>query len=186
VLWKQTDEAIGSPGKLVPTGSGSSDADDYRGPGNALNAIQYGMQRELYEECSLKELPQNTRKFVDTKIIGYFRWVNQGGKPEFVGISKLAVPAARLKPDKREVREAVSYDARSLDELEMALTQIMEHPVVPYRYGSTRSVCGMRSGRIQSVGLNSSAFRGRNAPRWRYSANAATGLPPIHKADIAV
>lgn len=83
LVWRQSQDSHVDAGKLVTSGNGSADWDDIRG--NSLNdSVIAAMDRELREENGL---PKNSKIY--TMITGYFRWVEKGGKPQFVGLSRL-------------------------------------------------------------------------------------------------
>lgn len=85
----------------APSGSGSLEPQDLRGQTWLQRAVTAGMERELHEECGL--LPSDV---VSTRVIGYGRWLDRGGKPEFYGVSTLSVT----------LNEAMSRRSRQRDE----------------------------------------------------------------------
>ena len=90
-LYRQSRILQSSPSKYSPTGSGSVDYNDIKKSGNTSNfvdVVRYGMNRELFEEVfdNPKVIYDD---YVDTRIIGYFKWVRKAGKAEFIGISKM-------------------------------------------------------------------------------------------------
>lgn len=106
-LWLQSTKAQFSESTLAPTGSGSCDWCDLSN-GSLKETIVKGMEREFREESirQHRRVDPNQRLIEKTMIIGYFRNVYRGGLPGFLGISKLAVSAAQLEPDGREVKHA--------------------------------------------------------------------------------
>jgi hypothetical protein len=98
---------------LVATGSGSADLKDVFDCGNATNLksiICYAMARELCEEAGiyrkLSKKERENKMLCDashTMITGFFRWVDRCGKPEFVGVTKLGLPAEYIPGDDFEV-----------------------------------------------------------------------------------
>ncbi len=105
IMWQQSHRAEQSQLLRVPTGSGSSDFSDLRG--NSLNlTIAYGMQREVTEETLLKKKGFKPEEIGSTRLLGFFRWVRRGGKPEFVGITRLNLEADELWPDWTELETA--------------------------------------------------------------------------------
>jgi hypothetical protein len=131
-LWRQTDAALQSEFRLVPTASGSCDwADWARLPAQhkTLNRlVRRAMEREFCEESHpLKSVLHGVR--INTHITGFFRWVRRGGKPEFVGISNADVHSAVLRPNLAEVDSPVaaklSYPAATLEELLESVEQIL-------------------------------------------------------------
>jgi hypothetical protein len=88
VLVMQAPKALSSAGLRAPSGSGSVDMIDVRRSrktGNRLNDLLItAMERELYEESHI-----GYSEIEWTMVLGYFRWLNKGAKPEYVGVSKL-------------------------------------------------------------------------------------------------
>ncbi|MEV6620513.1 hypothetical protein AB0M83_02955 [Amycolatopsis sp. NPDC051106] len=81
---------------LAPSGSGSLEPRDLRtpdgGPRRSLHtAVRAGMERELCEESGLR--PQDVR---GTKLTGFARWMERGAKPEFFGVTELAVDSTEV------------------------------------------------------------------------------------------
>jgi hypothetical protein len=75
-------------GELAPSGSGSLDLRDLPRRGNRrdrlVDVVTHGMERELCEEGSIRP-----SEIAWTIVLGYFRWMEKGAKPEYVGITKL-------------------------------------------------------------------------------------------------
>jgi hypothetical protein len=81
---------------LAPSGSGSLEPRDLRthdgGSRRSLHtAVRAGMERELCEESGLR--PQDVR---ETKLTGFARWMERGAKPEFFGVTELAVDSTEV------------------------------------------------------------------------------------------
>ena len=97
--------ADASAGLIVPSGSGSVDWEDYQKNKftHLKEVIDYATIRELREETGFK-----SRKFdngiVANKILGFFRWLNYGGKPEFVSVSRLNCKKIEIHPQSSEQR----------------------------------------------------------------------------------
>ena len=87
-----------SVNKLAPSGSGSADYSDLHHQDYFQDFIRRAMNRELLEECGLKEGEQ----LVKTRLIGFARLVHQGGCPEFFGVSFLNAPYNSLRVSKAE------------------------------------------------------------------------------------
>ena len=66
---------------------------------------------------------------IDCRLLGYFRWVRRGGKPEFVGLAKTAITAAYLLPDPTEVDEptdtAFFIDAGDVAALKAGIDELL-------------------------------------------------------------
>lgn len=98
-LWQQIISNA-SPGLLVPSGSGSMDWRDYN-PNGFFPTIITAANRELYEEVGH---PRGFSKhnIAKTRILGFFRWLNMAGKPEFLCLSKLNIALSQIKPHRKE------------------------------------------------------------------------------------
>lgn len=95
VLITQGSTSPSSPGLLAPAGSGSVDLQDIRRSRSKdrslVTFIACAMQRELVEEANV-----SYREIEWTEVLGYFRWLNKGGKPEYVGVTKLKLTSDQL------------------------------------------------------------------------------------------
>lgn len=96
VLWRQSKHALIGSNQLVSTGSGSIDWGDYEKTNSVYAAVQRGMMRELVEESMNRMNKQGAVKdeefdvyIADPVMIGYYRWYDRGGKPEFCGLCRL-------------------------------------------------------------------------------------------------
>jgi len=98
IVLRQNSRAEQSQYLLVPTGSGSCDWTDFV-EGDIRSTLLNGMKRELVEEAFWK----TTGDSKDTLILGYFRWVRRGGKPEFTGITLSDSYAKDIVPNPKEV-----------------------------------------------------------------------------------
>ena len=81
---------------LAPSGSGSLEPRDLRTPDGGARrslhtAVRAGMERELCEESGLE--PEDVR---ETKLVGFARWMERGAKPEFFGVTELAVDSTEV------------------------------------------------------------------------------------------
>ncbi len=124
ILWVQTKAAGESQDRLAPTGSGSCDWADWLSlppEKRTLTAlITQAMEREFREESH--PLRDGLRDAViKTRIIGFFRWLRRGGKPEFVGVSLVDKMSYELQPNTSEVaspkRMQLMYPASSTPQL---------------------------------------------------------------------
>ncbi|WP_343785110.1 hypothetical protein [Alkalibacillus silvisoli] len=102
VIRKQATTSQQNINKYVPTGSGSCDWSDMQ-KDSFCSTIEFAMKRELWEENGGKELNVSVNEFGETKILGFYRWLQRGGKPEFVGITKLNFSQDQLDPDSIEL-----------------------------------------------------------------------------------
>jgi len=113
VLIGQHRLAQSSADQLAPAGSGSMDARDVRwmrsGQREELKLIvAHAMRRELCEECNL-----GPGELGLTEVLGYFRWLNKGGKPEYTGVTQLNVSSERLRH--RSVRVVETRYVREIE-----------------------------------------------------------------------
>lgn len=132
-LWRQNPTAQSSGGLIVPSGSGSVDWNDckkfIKEEDGFRKALIYGMERELWEETyGNREISKKGfLQCVNTKIIGYFRWLEKAGKPEFVGISKLDTEALGygFSPEASEVMAGYNIDAHSIKALRRSIKKLI-------------------------------------------------------------
>ena len=75
-----------NPGKIVPTGSGSVDYDDMKGLDDLKQIIIRAAERELKEET---KFDVGRCKGAKTTIIGFYRDMARGGKPEFCCVTEV-------------------------------------------------------------------------------------------------
>jgi hypothetical protein len=132
VFWRQNYHAMIAEQLLVCTGAGSLDLSDID-PNNSLKStLANGMERELREESSKQGKEFYFDPVSETRITGFYRWVSRGGKPEFVGITKLVVDACELEANDAEVEEPdwicehrFKYPASCPDELFSSIESIL-------------------------------------------------------------
>lgn len=120
ILRKQSGKTQQNRNKYVPTGSGSCDWLDIRGD-NFTDTIIYAMKRELWEENGGKKISSTIENIGETKILGFFRWLQRGGKPEFVGITKLKCTLDAMEVDTDEfidITSKVDMDTFRLDDID--------------------------------------------------------------------
>lgn len=129
IIRKQGSSSQQNINKFVPTGSGSCNWADITN--NSLNeTIEYAMLRELWEENGGHKVSSNLEKFGATRVLGYFRWLQRGGKPEFVGITKLHCSLDELTPDETELVDTTnkmdkdSFYIESWDDLPTIIHEI--------------------------------------------------------------
>ncbi|MCE5314152.1 MAG: hypothetical protein ABFD49_11960 [Armatimonadota bacterium] len=87
-----------SPGKLAPA-SGSADWKDLKGCSTLQEFVIRAMEREMVEECGLR---QSNDQFVRTHLTGYARYLNLGGKPEYFGVSIISDDHNRVTVARKE------------------------------------------------------------------------------------
>jgi hypothetical protein len=134
VLPEQGAKAARSAGLLAPTGSGSLDWADVSklSSKDLLSVVARGANRELFEEQGILGLGRGGRPLnellklhrVDTYVLGYFRWLNFGGLPQFCCLSTVwGVNVENLRPDERELGPYASsaghkYEKRTITSVE--------------------------------------------------------------------
>jgi hypothetical protein len=113
--------------KLVPPGSGSCDYKDFKKcrklDNNFFETIKYGMQRELKEECNLEK----DRNAIETKLLGYYRIVARGGKPEFAGITKILEIDDEFEPNE-ELENLKKDPYNSVDDILLIINKYSANP----------------------------------------------------------
>jgi hypothetical protein len=112
LIW-QDPQAQSSAGHYAPAGSGSMDFHDKRwadqnGVRELKSLIERAMRRELTEEARVEP-----RDLGDTEVLGYYRWLNKGAKPEYSGITTLRLHSNDFK--ERRVRWVEVNYVRRID-----------------------------------------------------------------------
>lgn len=136
ILWTQGTNNIFSKDLLAPTGSGSVNYSDLTHR-NLQQTVIKTMERELSEETiyrpnlSNEKPSSNGDETVSNKtlILGFYRWVTRGGKPEFTGITKLAGSADEYKPRLGEMRSRAPLKLYigSINDLPGVIAKIRSH-----------------------------------------------------------
>jgi hypothetical protein len=88
MLHQGSTKAIGSH-TVSLGGSGSMNYSDMtlaNKPDDLRAGIAYGMARELCEETGMQKYFSEVKQ--NTLLIGFFRWIDRCGKPEFVGLTR--------------------------------------------------------------------------------------------------
>lgn len=120
LFFRQGNKQAIAAGEVVASGSGSVNYSDLAcasDPNDFSSVIRFAMARELLEEAKergQRGLPINPWKNADpkkvrelslqTRVTGFFRWVNRAGKPEFVGVTRLSERSGVIVGDNREVQ----------------------------------------------------------------------------------
>lgn len=105
IILQHNNKSAVSANMYAPGGSGSVDYSDWKQQDTDLRQILIcAMQREFCEETGIKE------DCIDrTEIIGTFRNVDRGGKPEYCGITYLNITAFEaeelFKAEKKEMQD---------------------------------------------------------------------------------
>lgn len=97
LIARQDTYSKANPNRYAPTGSGSVEwKKDYTNINteNLCDVIIHAMDRELREEWNL---PGRKRLKINTKLIGYARLIERGGKPDYFGLSYTPNSFAEIK-----------------------------------------------------------------------------------------
>ncbi len=119
IINSQSDKSDTNSGRFAPSGSGSTDYRDYkRLKKTKKNAdertfqelVKITMERELREECGLI----GKRVKVNSKVIGFARLLERGGKPDFFGITYVDEYFDKIKISKKEVIDIGKYEIKRI------------------------------------------------------------------------
>jgi hypothetical protein len=161
----QSQRNIASARLLAPSGSGTLEPDDLTaaGAGASLqDVLVQGMERELCEETGI-----GIDDVLETRVIGFGRWLERGAKPEFFAVTRLKilardVAAEKISAGEKLYTERVSKVFVDLDRLRQELDnghsieQAPSCPPVIRDSGSLPLIAGLRavalSGRTRTAG----------------------------------
>ena len=102
VVVHQSAGSGASPDRLAPSGSGGLEPRDLPagdGDPRLRDVVVRGMERELREETGLAP-----EAIGPTWLVGYGRWLDRGARPEFFGVSRLAVSSREVALRRRPAR----------------------------------------------------------------------------------
>ncbi|MBI3441127.1 MAG: hypothetical protein HY052_04900 [Proteobacteria bacterium] len=88
MLFQGSTKAVGS-NLVCLGGSGSMNYADLRKSGypeDFRDVLIYGMAREMCEETGMEKWFEEVRR--NTRVTGFFRWIDRCGLPEFIGITR--------------------------------------------------------------------------------------------------
>lgn len=88
----QSRRNVPSGNRLAPSGSGSAEPKDLAGASSLGDVVIAAMEREMREECGLRDEID-----VETRVLGWGRWLERGARPEFFGVSRLACSSDQLR-----------------------------------------------------------------------------------------
>lgn len=91
LLVRQSPRNAASRDRLAPSGSGSLEPRDWREGQTLAQLAIAGAERELREESLIRP-----EEIAETVVVGWGRWLERGGKPEFFCVSVLRVTAAEV------------------------------------------------------------------------------------------
>jgi hypothetical protein len=126
VLIGQHRLAQSSAENYAPAGSGSVDVRDVRWMRDGRRAelkvmLAHAMRRELCEECNIAP-----RELGLTEVLGYFRWLNMGAKPEYTGITRINLSSDELRH--RTVRVVETRYVREIDVCRLDVGKLRVNP----------------------------------------------------------
>jgi hypothetical protein len=131
ILVAQSEAALSSPGLWAPSGSGSLEPRDFRPQvrrtattQSLATAILAGMNRELAEEANVD---YSAIKW--STVLGYFRWLDKGGKPEYVGVTRLHPTTDELRRVQRRVERR--WVTKILVDVRVDFDALRDHPDRP-------------------------------------------------------
>lgn len=109
ILNRQSNSSHTNPGRIAPSGSGSTDYRDYKRlkeNSSFQDLAILTMERELREECNLryKNIGMNSR------IIGFARLLERGGKPDFFGVTYMDINHDEIGTSFKESLEIGGYE----------------------------------------------------------------------------
>lgn len=126
ILQIQAKKSHINKNNLSPSGSGSTDYQDLKIINKRGNKKIYfqdlaiiTMERELCEECNIEKY----KKHLYSKVIGYSRLLERGGKPDFFGITYIDINSSEIRESFKEKLEIGNYeiikeklDSKNLDD----------------------------------------------------------------------
>jgi hypothetical protein len=115
VLVNQSGRNAASALLLAPPGSGTLEPRDLAAGPSLQDVVRAGMERELCEEAAI-----GRDEIGSTRVVGFARWMERGGKPEFFGLTTLTVPAARLRGRRATGAERLYSGGVSVVKLDLA------------------------------------------------------------------
>lgn len=131
VFWNQGSNAQQSRNRYVSTGSGSCDWHDRVG-GDLKATLIAAMEREFREESFGGGEPPPHQP--STRVVGYFRWLSRGAKPEFTGVTRIDLDAHQLRPNVAEVnrrgRSRLCKDVPTIECFVRVLDELLDNEMV--------------------------------------------------------
>jgi hypothetical protein len=97
--------------------------------GDLVGLVKTGMLRELFEENGLNLGHGKLNEFIrlhatNTLVTGFFRWVENGGKPEFVGVVKLNKTSNEMEIDDEEITHSHSIKISNIDDFPRVFEEV--------------------------------------------------------------
>jgi hypothetical protein len=151
---RQSQRNVASQRLLAPSGSGTLEPADLTAAGDAASlqdVLVHGMERELCEETGI-----GIHDVLETRVIGFGRWLERGAKPEFFAVTRLKIPAAavdgvKISSGEKLYTEGVNAIFVDLDRLSQELAdgqpidQAPSCPPVVRDSGSLPLIVGLRA-----------------------------------------
>lgn len=106
IIGKQGDFSRANAGRYAPSGSGSAGISDWVYQTNFFEMIKKAMEREFCEECNYPFA--KLKETMKTRIIGYTRLIERGGKPDFFGISYINENAVDIQRNVKKLEHGLS------------------------------------------------------------------------------
>lgn len=113
ILLRQSSKAAVNRRMWAPSGSGSVDYKDLKKAKTIQDLVGMAMERELREECGLK----NRKIKMKTKVIGFARLLERGGKPDFFGITYVDVNCSEIGKLTWETNEVECLDFENYSDI---------------------------------------------------------------------
>ncbi|GAA3987932.1 hypothetical protein GCM10022247_02830 [Allokutzneria multivorans] len=110
----QSERNSASPRLLAPSGSGTLEPRDAQDDDLTV-VIRTAMERELLEETGVRRA-----EVLDTRVLGFGRWMERGAKPEFFGLTKLSASSDEIRGRKPVRAERLYSSSQVLVELDLA------------------------------------------------------------------
>ncbi|MCP3803920.1 hypothetical protein NLX83_32095 [Allokutzneria sp. A3M-2-11 16] len=153
----QSERNSASPLLLAPAGSGTLEPRDAKDNADLTAIVRTAMERELLEETGIKR-----EELRATHVLGFGRWMERGAKPEFFGMTTLAVSSDQVRGRKPMRAERLYSSAQVLIELDLpalggelrAGHELLAAPSLPHRVrddGSVPLLLGIRAAALSSA-----------------------------------
>jgi hypothetical protein len=150
----QSAHNVASARLLAPSGSGTLEPRDMSaaGAGASLqDVLVVGMERELCEEAGI-----GPDDILQTRVVGFGRWLERGAKPEFFAVTRLKVSAqdaviAKISGEEKLYTERVSAIYVDMNQLRqeldggLSIEQSPSCPRVIRDSGSLPLIAGLRA-----------------------------------------
>jgi hypothetical protein len=106
IVGQQAAFSRANRGRFAPSGSGSVNNKDTKYAKSFGGILTYAMEREFCEECNYSI--KKARTTMRTRLIGYVRLLERGGKPDYFGLSYIDENACNLQNKIRKLEHGLS------------------------------------------------------------------------------